>query len=55
MDKSSEFVWKEARRQVTGLPNCPVDLTEPEYANLVFYARCYVRRVSIDTFNRSEM
>ncbi|KAF8549751.1 hypothetical protein OG21DRAFT_1420858, partial [Imleria badia] len=38
MDKSSAFVWKIARRQVSGLPDCPADLSEPEYANLVFYA-----------------
>ncbi|KAI9462996.1 hypothetical protein HD554DRAFT_1428941 [Boletus coccyginus] len=41
MDKSSAFVWKTARRQVDDLPDCPADLTEPEYANLVFYARCH--------------
>ncbi|KAF8547195.1 hypothetical protein OG21DRAFT_1450535 [Imleria badia] len=41
MDKSSTFVWRAARRQVKGLPDCPVDLTEPEYANLLFYARCH--------------
>ncbi|KAF8549177.1 hypothetical protein OG21DRAFT_1470336 [Imleria badia] len=41
MDRSSEFVWKTARQQVKGLPACPADLTEPEYANLVFYARCH--------------
>ncbi|KAI9462990.1 hypothetical protein HD554DRAFT_2288156 [Boletus coccyginus] len=41
MDKSSTFVWKTARRQVDDLPDCPADLTEPEYANLVFYARCH--------------
>ena len=42
MDKYSAFVWKAARSQVAGLPDCPADLTEPEYANLVFYARCHV-------------
>ncbi|KAI9570860.1 hypothetical protein HD554DRAFT_2312480 [Boletus coccyginus] len=41
MDKASAFVWKTARRgQVQGLPDCPADMTEPEYANLVFYSRC---------------
>ena len=54
MDKSSAFVWKTARRQVNGLPDCPIDLTEPEYANLVFYARCHVRMLA-DGFNCSEM
>ena len=45
MDKSSAFIWKTARRHVepAGLPDCPADLTEPEYANLAFYARCHVR------------
>ena len=43
MDKSSAFVLKAARRKVKDLPACPADLTKPEYANLVFYARCHVR------------
>ncbi|KAF8549521.1 hypothetical protein OG21DRAFT_1421103, partial [Imleria badia] len=43
MHKSSAFVWKVARCQVDGLPDCPPDLTEPEYANLLFYARCHAR------------
>ncbi|KAI9566218.1 hypothetical protein HD554DRAFT_1206515 [Boletus coccyginus] len=41
MDKASEFVWRTARRQVQGLPDCPADMTEPEYANLLCYARCH--------------
>lgn len=55
MDKSSTFVWKTARSQVKSLPDCPADLTEPEYANLVFYARCHVRSESLDCSNFSEM
>lgn len=55
MDKSSAFVWRRARRQVRGLPDCPADLTEPEYANLVFYARCHVRTSSTDGLKPSEM
>ena len=55
MDKSSGFVWKTARRQAKGLPDCPLDLTEPEYANLVFYARCHVRTDPADDLGRSEM
>ena len=51
MDKTSAFVWKTARRQVRDLPPCPADLTEPEYANLVFYARCHVRTHSLDGLN----
>lgn len=48
MDKSATSVWRSARRQVEGLPDCPDDLTEPEYANLVFYARCHVRSDAVD-------
>lgn len=43
MDSSSTFVWRTARRQVDGLPDYPADLTEQEYADLVFDARCHVR------------
>lgn len=43
MHKSSLFLWKTALRQIEGLPACPPDLTEPEYTNLVFVARCHVR------------
>ncbi|KAF8546572.1 hypothetical protein OG21DRAFT_1426703, partial [Imleria badia] len=39
MAKSSAFVWKSARYQV-GLSDCPTDLTEPEYANLMFNVHC---------------
>ncbi|KAG8221221.1 hypothetical protein J3R82DRAFT_1383 [Butyriboletus roseoflavus] len=55
MDKSSAFVWRTARRQVNGLPECPDDLTEPEYANLVFYARCHVRKNSTHGLKPSDM
>ena len=56
MDKSSAFVWKTARRQVNGLPDCPVDLTEPEYVNLLFCARCHVRMdLHVDGYNCSEL
>lgn len=47
MVNSSAFVWKAALRQVDGLPDCPDDLSEPAYTNLVFYARCHVRTSSL--------
>ena len=55
MDRASTFVWKTARGQVQGLPDCPADLTEPEYANLVFYPRCHVCANSSAPLNCSEM
>ncbi|KAF8838076.1 hypothetical protein BDN67DRAFT_1004531 [Paxillus ammoniavirescens] len=41
MHKSSAFAWKTARLQIEGLPECPQDLSEPQYANLVFWPHCH--------------
>ncbi|KAG1750274.1 hypothetical protein EDB19DRAFT_2022527 [Suillus lakei] len=41
MQKSSAFIWREARRQIANFPNCPTDLSEPQYANLAFYPHCH--------------
>ena len=38
----SKFVWKAARRHVDGLPDCPLDLSKLQYANLMLCARCHV-------------
>ncbi|KAG1729838.1 uncharacterized protein EDB91DRAFT_802349 [Suillus paluster] len=37
MRNSSAFLWREARRQIANFP----DLSEPQYANLVFYPHCH--------------
>jgi len=42
MSRSSVSVWKQALENVTGLPACPEDMSEPQYANLVFSKHCYV-------------
>jgi len=34
----------KARANVEGLPDCPFDMTEPEYASLVFEPVCHVRQ-----------
>ncbi|KAF8141138.1 hypothetical protein EV363DRAFT_1307202 [Boletus edulis] len=49
MDESSTLVWKTARRQVDGLPDCPPDLTEQEYADLLFDAHCHMCRRRVRT------
>ncbi|KAF9228218.1 hypothetical protein BS17DRAFT_773271, partial [Gyrodon lividus] len=41
MRKSFAFAWKTARGQVEGPPDCPPDLSEPQYANLAFYPHCH--------------
>jgi len=37
------FVWRDVRANVDGLPDCPDELTEPQYADLVFGKSCTVR------------
>lgn len=41
MSRSSAHVWITARR-VIGMPECPPDLSEPQYASLVFEHTCFV-------------
>lgn len=43
LQRSSAAAWKTSRLQVYGLPDCPPDMSEPQYANLVFYPHCHVR------------
>jgi hypothetical protein len=43
MRRSAISVWKEARSNVEGLPPCPADMTEAQYANLAFSPHCHVR------------
>ncbi|KAF5330282.1 hypothetical protein D9619_006077 [Psilocybe cf. subviscida] len=40
LSKSSASIWKEARGNVPGLPDCPPDLSEPQHANLCFMKHC---------------
>ncbi|KAH7922987.1 hypothetical protein BV22DRAFT_1093666 [Leucogyrophana mollusca] len=41
MRRSSAFIWRSARAQIEGFPDCPPDLSEPAYANLAFDPHCY--------------
>ncbi|OJA13349.1 hypothetical protein AZE42_04511 [Rhizopogon vesiculosus] len=41
LQRSSAAAWKVARLQVDDLPDCPPDMSEPQYANLVFYPHCH--------------
>ncbi|KAG6852697.1 hypothetical protein C0991_009843 [Blastosporella zonata] len=40
MAKSAEFIWRQARLNLEGFPDCPEDLNEPQYACLMFDATC---------------
>lgn len=39
----ASHAWAEARANVPDLPDCPPDLTEAQYASLMFETVCYVR------------
>ena len=45
MRRTSKSVWKQAFTNVSppGLPDCPSDLNEPQYAELAFGKTCTVR------------
>jgi hypothetical protein len=47
MHRSSTYVWRNARSRIVDLPECPSDLSEPQYANLIFYPYCHVRHLHI--------
>ncbi|THH04390.1 hypothetical protein EW145_g5553 [Phellinidium pouzarii] len=40
MSKDSKPIWRAARENV-GLPDCPSDLSEPQFADLIFCKGCY--------------
>ncbi|KZT70901.1 hypothetical protein DAEQUDRAFT_151245 [Daedalea quercina L-15889] len=41
MRKDIAWLWAECRQNVEGLPDCPLHLSEPAYADLVFNKRCH--------------
>lgn len=49
MNQASISVWKAAFQGVPGLPPCPLDMAEPEWANLVFSPHCHVGGICISS------
>ncbi|KAF9234854.1 hypothetical protein BU15DRAFT_52058 [Melanogaster broomeanus] len=47
MQRSSTFVWKTSLGRIEGLPVCPPDLSEPQYAYLAFYPHCHVSAMDL--------
>ena len=41
--RSAKSVWKDALANIEGLPVCPDDLNEPQFASLAFDPFCHVR------------
>jgi hypothetical protein len=50
MKRSSISIWKHARSQFDDLPDCPNDLSEPQYAELLFGKTCTVGFAFIFSF-----
>ncbi|KAF8968282.1 hypothetical protein BDZ97DRAFT_1755332 [Flammula alnicola] len=50
MSRSSVSIWKEARSQFPGMPECPPDLSEPQYADLVFGKHCHECLRNLSTY-----
>jgi hypothetical protein len=42
MDRSAQWIWQRTRTNVKDLPDCPDDMTEPQYAHLAFDPQCHV-------------
>ncbi|KAF5368094.1 hypothetical protein D9758_004416 [Tetrapyrgos nigripes] len=42
MSRSSSSVWRNARRNIVGIPPLPFDMDEPQYANLAFDSYCHI-------------
>lgn len=40
--QNSRHIWMAARKNIANLPDCPTDLSEPQYAALVFGRHCQV-------------
>ena len=47
MNRSSIFIWKTSLKSDEDLPECPSDIQEPEYVNLVFGKSCSVSYLNI--------
>ncbi|KAG0705076.1 hypothetical protein DFH29DRAFT_908698 [Suillus ampliporus] len=41
MRKSNAFIWRASRSLIPNLPDCPADLSEPQYACLAFDPHCH--------------
>ncbi|KAG8759817.1 hypothetical protein FRC11_001330 [Ceratobasidium sp. 423] len=40
MDKRSAMIWRSAQENLPGLPPCPEEVCEPQYAAMLFAKRC---------------
>ncbi|EMD37080.1 hypothetical protein CERSUDRAFT_51246 [Gelatoporia subvermispora B] len=47
MSRSSEWIWKSARKNVPYMPDLPSHMNEPTYANLLYSPYCHVSSSSV--------
>jgi hypothetical protein len=47
ISKRCIFLWRDALNRAVDLPGCPQDLTEPQYASLVFDKFCMVSNPTV--------
>lgn len=55
MSRDAMSFWKASRKQIVGLPEPPPDISEPAYANFLFFNHCHVSgrvRASAHVFDR---
>jgi hypothetical protein len=50
MKRSSISIWRHSRSQFDDLPDCPDDLSEPQYAELLFGKACTVSLSFFENF-----
>ncbi|KDR80012.1 hypothetical protein GALMADRAFT_242213 [Galerina marginata CBS 339.88] len=41
MNRSSTSIWKQSRSNIPGMPDCPSDLSEAQYAHFMFGKSCH--------------
>ncbi|KAF8575905.1 hypothetical protein K439DRAFT_1640951 [Ramaria rubella] len=59
MSHGSKPIWRTARNSIPDLPDCPPDMSEPEYARLLFEKDCHIclspRAMKVDWILRSRL
>ncbi|QRV84693.1 valine-tRNA ligase [Ceratobasidium sp. AG-Ba] len=54
LQRSASHIWRRSQKKITGLPPCPVGMSEPQYAVLMFAKICTIcgaaTRAQVDPF-----
>lgn len=52
MSCEARSVWSKALQGIPDLPSCPLDMSEPQYASLIFERRCHVISPSLPPWSQ---